>query len=533
MRLQEAKRLREQRIMGIRTGVPTYTPTELETRGFKLKFYDLSDTKIGEIGSDVKRGRISEINFELLPIGCGAFSFVIDDFCDRFNIEYRTRVDIHPYFDTSPWFTGFIQNLPQIGQERPYEYTGFGFYEQLDWVLVTGSYESQDIANIVKDIIENTVAPNTQVVYNASKVETTGYVVDKIDFDHVYAKDAIQTLADMAQGFEFGVDNVREFYFRAIDTDINYSYWAGKHFQNIEIEKQPHVIKNKLYIKAGEIQSGGSNIIGNVSDSTSISTYGLREEVITVPEAMAPDDATQWAQQILAQKKDPKIRAKIKNIIFDKTKTKMEAAGKARVTVPLLSGINVGKNLILNPSFEIPGLGGNDIFAYWGEGTLEGSTINDETSIVHSGNHSCRFDIDSLNGLAEVGESLSLIPLKKYRAWVWYKNSTTGKTALLKICNSTDGKSLKSDGTWGAISEYITLPNVIDFAKYEIIFRIYEGAIDVFDFLLRNHEAASSSIYFDDVGLEEIETEVEYQLFIKKINYSISSAGILGDVELE
>ena len=113
-RLREKKRLREQRFLGIRTGIPKYVPAKLELRGFKLKFYDLSDVKIGEIGSDIKRGRISEIKFELLPLGCGAFSFIIDDFCELFEITYRTRVDIHPYFDASPWFTGFIQNLPHI-----------------------------------------------------------------------------------------------------------------------------------------------------------------------------------------------------------------------------------------------------------------------------------------------------------------------------------------------------------------------------------------------------------------------------------
>ena len=331
-RLREKKRLREQRLLGIRTGIPQYIPITLETRGFKLKFYDLTDTKIGEIGSDVKRGRVSEINFELLPLGCGAFSFIIDDFCDRFEITYRTRVDIHPYFDTSPWFTGFIQNLPQPGQRRPYEYTGFGFFEQLDWVTVTGSYENQDIAEIVKDIIENIVAPNTQIIYNEAKIETTGYDVISVDFDHVYAKDAIQTLADMAQGYILGVDDDREFYLSPIDTAVNYSYWIGKHCQDIEIEKEPHEIRNKLYIKAGEIQTGGSNIIGSVSDAVSISAYGLREEVINVPEAINPDDAIQWAEQILAQKKDPKVKAKIKNLIFDTTKTKMAATGKVRMT---------------------------------------------------------------------------------------------------------------------------------------------------------------------------------------------------------
>jgi len=331
-RLREKKRFREERILGIRTGIPTYVPPELVLRGFKLKFYDTNDVKIGEIGSEVKAGRISNIEFELMSLGCAAFSFIMED-KPTFTVTYRTRVDIHPYFDPTPWFTGFIQSIPQVGQKRPFEYSGFGFYEQLDWVTVTGTYESQDVAVIVKDIIQNTVAPNTQIIYNAAKVESPSYTVEKIDFDHTYAKDAIQTLADMAQDFEFGVDNSREFYFRPIDTVVHYSFWTGKHFQDIEIEQLPHTVRNKLYIKIGEIQAGGTNIIGSVQSDPSINNYGLREEVIDVPESMNATDAQRWATEILNKMKDPAVKAGITNVFFDEKKAKIEARGKTRVTV--------------------------------------------------------------------------------------------------------------------------------------------------------------------------------------------------------
>ena len=331
-RLREKKRLQEQRILGIKTGVPTYVPPELVVRGFKLKFYDTSNNKIGELGSDVKTGKVVDVKFELRQLGCGAFSFILDDE-PSFTIDFRTRVDIHPFFDPSPWFTGFIQTIPQAGQKRPFEYTGFGFFDQLDWVTVTGSYENQDVAVIVKDIIQNTVAPNTQIIYNASKVQSPSYTVVKIDFDHTLAKDAIQTLADMAQNYEFGVDDSREFYFRPITTNVQYSYWVGKHFQNVEIEEDPFTVRNKLYIKLGQIQAGGSNIVGSVEDAGSISAYGLREEIITAPESLNTADATRWANMILSELKDPAIKATISNIIFDETKAKIIAKGKARITM--------------------------------------------------------------------------------------------------------------------------------------------------------------------------------------------------------
>ena len=44
------------------------------------------------------------------------------------------------------------------------------------------------------------------------------------------------------------------------------------------------------------------------------------------------DDAREWAKEILATTKDPKVTAKIKNLLFDETRVKIISRGKARVT---------------------------------------------------------------------------------------------------------------------------------------------------------------------------------------------------------
>lgn len=337
-RYREEKRYREARLMGIETGIPDYKPPYLELKGFKIIFFDLLDNKLYELGSDVKHGRVSEAAFELMDFGCGTFSFTLDD-TPPFEISYRTRADIHLYFDEATWFTGFIQTLPRPGQKKPLDYSGFGFFSQLDWVTVSKDYATQDVAEIVRDIVSTMIAPNTQIIYNAAKVQTTGYTVDSIDFYLIFAKDAIQQLADIAQGFEFGVDNTREFYFRPIDTDLRYHFWAGKQFQNLQIEENPFSVRNRLFIKVGLIQGAGfgyikdgSNCIGYVEDAASIAAYGLREGIITAPDIMDVDDAWRWGAEILADTKDPIVKAKIKNVLFDKEKTKIDSTGKVRVT---------------------------------------------------------------------------------------------------------------------------------------------------------------------------------------------------------
>jgi hypothetical protein len=326
------RRFRELRFSGLRLGLVTYSASVGEERGFKIVFYDTAGTKIGELGSDIREVKVSAVDFELQDFGCGAFSIAMDS-QPSFTVGYRTRIVIHPYFDLTPWFSGFIEKMPKPGQTtKPFVFTGFGFYNQLDWVTVTASYATQDIGAIVADIVVTFISPYTQIIYNAAKVETVGYVLQSIDFDHVKAKDAIQMLAEIAQDYEFGVDNEREFFFRAIETDERDWRWSGKHFAQIEIPEDATTVKNRLYIRSGKIQSGGTNFAGSVQDAISIGAYGLREDVVTAPDILDYDDAIRWGNYQLSKLKDALTTATLSGINLDDARAMIEARGKMRVT---------------------------------------------------------------------------------------------------------------------------------------------------------------------------------------------------------
>lgn len=326
-------RFREMRFVGLELGLIIVPPSvPVAERGFKMVFFDKTGLKIGELGSDSQTAKVSQISFEILTSGCGAFSFVLDDW-PAFSLADGVQVSIYPYFDASAWFTGFIQKPPILGTRRPLTFSGFGFFEQLNWVLVTKAYSTQDIAAVVADIVSTIVAPNTQVNYNAAKIVSTGYSIISLNFDHVKAMDAIQELCDTATNYEFGVDDTREFYFRPVDTTTAKNFWKGVHFQDLSVERgDPSQIKNRLYVKVGQIQAGGTNIIGSVSDSPSIAAYGLREDVITAPEILNNTDALRWAAYMLTTVKDAPIQAKVANYFLDANKVKIDLVGKIRVT---------------------------------------------------------------------------------------------------------------------------------------------------------------------------------------------------------
>ena len=325
------KRFREGRFSGISPGlyIPLYIPGA--ARGYKVIFYDPSDIKLGELGSDIREASIGSIDFELCEFGCGTFRLTTDRALP-FSIGYRTRVDIFPYFSSDPWYTGFVMQLPKRTQKRePFEYAGFGYFEQLDWVLVTKSYADTNLSAIIADIIQNIVAPSTHIKYNASKIASVSYEVASIDFDHVPAKEALETLAGFAPDYEYGVDSYREFYFREKLTEATARLWAGKHFFEFDVNEDIDSVRNKLYVKQGTIVSG-SNIAGAVQNAESISSYGLREAIITVPEVLNASDALAWAQTQLEKLKDPKARGQVAGVFLDEFRVPFEARGTAIIT---------------------------------------------------------------------------------------------------------------------------------------------------------------------------------------------------------
>jgi hypothetical protein len=325
MYFRGGKRFRETRFSGYAPGI--YVPLYLPGRpGYKLAFYDSSDNKIGEMGSDSYGTLVEEVAFELLESGCGSMELVLAD-KPPFEIEYRTRVDIFPFFSPDPWYTGFIYDLPsKSAKTKEQRYQGYGYYDQLDWVLVSGAWQNKKASEIMADIMENQAAPKTQIKYNEAKIIESTTVISSFSVDRITAKDALTKLGEFEPSFIWGVDNFREFFFFLRSNLVTAKLWVGKHCEDIEIEEQASQIKNRLYIKAGLIQNG-SNILAVVEDQDSISKYGVREAVLTAPEIFSAADAENWGYQKLSELKLKKLTGTAKNIFLEAMKP-IEPKGK-------------------------------------------------------------------------------------------------------------------------------------------------------------------------------------------------------------
>src|SRR6185369_4061180 len=132
----------------------------------------------------------------------------------------------------------------------------------------------------------------------------------------------------------------------------------------------------------------------------------------------------------------------------------------------------------LNGGFETAG----SPFANWTSSAGGTSTVNDEGSVVHSGSHACRFDIDSSNSFAQIVQTI-LTAGNRYSYTVWARGSSG--TPGIQIANS------------GAA--YTTHTLTTSYAQYAGSFT----AIDT-TFKIARNLATSLSVYVDDVVLTDL-----------------------------
>ena len=134
---------------------------------------------------------------------------------------------------------------------------------------------------------------------------------------------------------------------------------------------------------------------------------------------------------------------------------------------------------------------------YWTEQVEGGSAVAREDSIKQGGNYSCRLIIDASNNKASVHQGFNMISHHTYLLSGWYINSVASKTARITISDNQDNIFLNSEGTWQDEFCYIVLENSTTWKEYKLKFNAH-GSYTTYKIAIRNHSAASSSIYLDN-----------------------------------
>ena len=105
-----------------------------------------------------------------------------------------------------------------------------------------------------------------------------------------------------------------------------------------------------------------------------------------------------------------------------------------------------------------------------------------------------------LNSQVGIEQKFSLYRNRDYRLAFKYLNSAAAKTAEFMLYNADLDVSLQADGTWTAGQVYVELDNVLAWTDYALEFTSHADFAN-YELYLGNWAAASSSIYFDNVGI--------------------------------
>ncbi|MCK4454520.1 hypothetical protein KAU51_04260 [Candidatus Parcubacteria bacterium] len=195
-------------------------------------------------------------------------------------------------------FGGKILNVKKKieGRILVYDVECKDWVDTLDKKLVTETYENMTVNAIIADIQANYATD-----FDVTNVSCTT-VIEKIDFAALPVSKCLDRLAEIT-GYHWYVDPDKDIYFfveggqsSPFDlTDTNGKY----NTQSLMVEDDHSQIKNKVNIQGGSI----ANV--QVSDATSIAAYGEHEVIIRDDTLTSTAEATQKANAVLADYKDP------------------------------------------------------------------------------------------------------------------------------------------------------------------------------------------------------------------------------------
>lgn len=299
---------------------PTPTTTTYLPNTFTVVAYAADGTKTAIYGAGAESNALKSLQFELTETGCGTAQFLFSKMPQNNELSINQRLDVFLFNDSQPWWSGYISQRPAEGSSlgatgQTFTFKADGYYNKLSKVLITATYEDIEVSEIVQSIARE-VETKCGLRYSADKIISTTYIVSKITFDHVTAKDALKTLSEFGIDYVYGVDEARNLYFKPRNNEINEQarFWVGEHLTEFVTNLDFDKLCNQVYIKGGELDEDGEQWIAEASDTDSIDNYGYSEVVVDLPSAYGVDDAERYAELYIANHKNPTESAKVQGI---------------------------------------------------------------------------------------------------------------------------------------------------------------------------------------------------------------------------
>lgn len=309
---------------------------------FTVIAYNDDGTKTAIFGAGSESNTLKQLTFEIVETGCGKVEITFNKLPDNTELYYKQRIDIHLYNDPRPWYSGYILTRPIQGTTvtDSFKFTGHGYYNLLERVIINKTYENMEVADIVLDIAKE-IEKKIGLVLNKNNIISTNYRITKIELDHVTVKEALSQLSDFAIDYVYGIDEYRQLYFKPRNLEINEQarLWVGQHLTKYEPTWDIEDIVNHAYIKGGNVDAEGEQWLAEVEDAESQKLYKIQEDVWTLPSAYDVADAERWGESQLTNLAYPKKSAKVSGVKLEYPKAdgtffvrKLSTQGQAAIT---------------------------------------------------------------------------------------------------------------------------------------------------------------------------------------------------------
>lgn len=274
---------------------------------------------LGKIRNDVQRPILSSLEFTINENGCADFKMSLVA-KPAFEILPFSIVKVRLFNSDFYWYAGEIIDLDDDAPNRDtFEYKGRGLKRYLAELTDDRDFNgTSDLGEIVRDIVETTVAPNSPIGYAFGKLENPIGValVSDVEMGAASIDKVFESLATMADA-TWGIDGDADVYFNARETALQRTFFLGYGAGEFSPKINLGAVKNSILVQRQQGRGAGGAgwaVAGIYSDTTSIRKYGKKELRFQVPGYFSDDDCQAVGEALLAARKDPKFSGTLSGI---------------------------------------------------------------------------------------------------------------------------------------------------------------------------------------------------------------------------
>ena len=211
---------------------------------------------------------------------------------------------------TIQWEGKLEEIKSKIGIGFTYNLKGSHYQADLLDVTVTAEFNNSNVSDILKNIIDNNL-----IGFTYNNVETISVTITKIKWNNKLFADCVLDLMNFANADCF-VDNNKDFHFFVKNTKENENeavVWDDGLIELHGLGADSIDVRNKV-IAYGE--AGGLPVLHTSTDSSSQSTFGVKERVITDTSIISDDQAKEAGDAEIELTKNPPTKGSAETLLM-------------------------------------------------------------------------------------------------------------------------------------------------------------------------------------------------------------------------